>query len=387
MKKHFRFFTVLLIALFVVGCNPNDDGSGNNNLNDPFAQNFGNAVSRDFIGQVVNESNQPIKGASVKIGTKTVLTDFNGVFIINNADVHERFAYITAKKSGYIDGSRAMVPTSGKNNVKIMMISSTQVRAIPSGEESEVILPNGTKINFDGAFQDENGNAYIGAVRVSMFHLESSNENLSSLMPGMLYAQDSEGKEKVLETYGMMHVELKGEDNQKLQIANGHTAQITMAIDDSQLATAPSSIPLWHFDEVRGYWKEEGSATRVGNKYVGNVSHFSWWNCDAQFPMVSLTVNVNDSNGNPLSNVTVQLSSNADNWPIAITDNTGNISGLVPANEVLTVNILDQCNAASIYTTTIGPFSVDTVLPTITVSSSLLISQVTGTLLKCDNTE
>src|SRR5688572_11041720 len=147
MKKHFRFFTVLLIALFVVGCNPNDDGSGNNNLNDPFAQNFGNAVSRDFIGQVVNESNQPIKGASVKIGTKTVLTDFNGVFIINNADVHERFAYITAKKSGYIDGSRAMVPTNGKNNVKIMMISSTQVRAIPSGEESELILPNGTKIN------------------------------------------------------------------------------------------------------------------------------------------------------------------------------------------------------------------------------------------------
>ncbi|MCG2611443.1 hypothetical protein LZZ90_07980 [Flavobacterium sp. SM15] len=211
---------------------------------------------------------------SVKIGTNTVQTDANGVFIINGADVYENFAYIITKKSGYIDGSRALIPTDGKNKVKIMMITNVPVQTVQSGTTSEVTLPNGTKVNFDGAFQDENGNAYSGTVQVFMYHLESSNGNLSSLMPGMLYAQDKDGNEKILETYGMMNVELKGASGQKLQIANGHTAQITMDIDDAQLSNAPTTIPLWHFDEVNGYWKEEGSAQKVGSNYVGRVSHF-----------------------------------------------------------------------------------------------------------------
>jgi len=267
-----------------------------------------------------------------------------------------------------------------------MMISNAPVQTILSGVASEVTLPNGTKVNFDGAFQDESGNAYSGSVQVVMFHLEASNENISSLMPGMLYAEDQNGQEKALETYGMMNVELKGSAGQKLQIANGHTAQITVAIDNTQLATAPSSIPLWHFDDLNGYWKEEGSAQKVGNNYVGTVSHFSWWNCDAQFPMVSLTATVLDSNGNTLSNVTVQLiRASSVSGTMGFTDNNGVVSGLVPANEILILNIFDSCGGGIIYTSKIGPFSVDTVLPPITINNSVLSSQVTGTLLKCDN--
>lgn len=387
MKKHFYYFVFALLGMLVLSCNPNDDNSGSNNSSSDFAENFGNAVSRDFIGQVVNENNQPLQGVAVKIGTTTVQTDINGVFIINNANVYEQFAYITAKKAGYIDGSRAIVPTNGKNNVKIMMISNTPVQTIQSGVASEVILPNGTKVNFDGAFQDENGTAYSGSVQVAMFHLEASNENLSNLMPGMLYAEDANGEEKVLETYGMMNVELKGSGGQKLQIASGHTAQITMAIDDTQLATAPNSIPLWHFDEVNGYWKEEGSAQRVGNNYVGTVSHFSWWNCDAPFPTVSLTVNVADSNGNVIPNVLVQIVRSVNNYSYGSTDNNGQISGLVPSNELLTVNVYTSFGGCNIYTASIGPFSSDTVLPTIVInaSGSAFVTHIVGNLKKCDN--
>lgn len=301
--------------------------------------------------------------------------------------MYTRFAYITAKKSGFIDGSRAMVPTSGKNNVKIMMISNAPVQTIPSGVASEVTLPNGAKVNFDGAFQDESGNAYSGSVQVAMFHLEASNENLSSLMPGMLYAKDSNGQEKVLETFGMLNVELKGSNGQKLQIASRHTAQIIMPIDPAQLASAPNTIPLWHFDEKKGYWIEEWSATRVGNNYVGNVSHFSWWNCDYPYPAISLTTKVLNSNGSVLSNVRVAIVRNATGFSaIGFTDNTGHVSGLVPANELLTLNVYDSCNGGIIYTSQIGPFSSTTILPDITINSSILSSQIMGNLMKCDAT-
>ncbi|MFT3796041.1 hypothetical protein [Flavobacterium sp.] len=385
--KNFLLSIILLSTLSLLsGCDPHDDQENSQPQNSPnsFSENFGNEVSRDFIGQVVDINSLPVANAVVAVGTSTVQTDANGVFIIDGAEVYEQFAYITVKKPGYIDGSRAMVPTNGKNNVKVMLIPSAPIQTITSGSSAEVALPSGTKVTFDGAFEDENGNPYSGNVSVSMYHLESSNENISLLMPGMLYAKTDTGQEAILKTFGMLNVELRGNSGQKLQIAGGHTAEIEMMIDNSQLATAPSTIPLWHFDEALGYWIQEGTATRSGNKYIGQVSHFSWWNCDAFFATVSLSVTVVGVNGNPLPNTVVGLIANSSLSAVSgYTDNNGTISGMIPQNQTLTLNVYSDCGIA--YTTTIGPFNGDTVLPTIQIAGSSTTSTlVTGVLKKCD---
>ena len=243
MKKLVSFFCLLLLSITFNSCNLDDGNSSTIQDDDAFAQNFGSAVNRDFIGQVVDVDNHPIQGVTITIGTSIAQTDINGVFIINDANVHEKFAYIKATKSGYIDGSRAMVPTNGKNNVKIMLLPNAPLQTIQSGVESEVSIYSGTKVKFDGAFQDENGYDYTGEVQVAMFHLTPSDENISKLMPGMLYGQRENNEQAVLETFGMLNVELRGSAGQKLNIKTGHEAEITVRIDDSQLATAPSSIP------------------------------------------------------------------------------------------------------------------------------------------------
>jgi hypothetical protein len=394
MKNLHSFCCLLLLAVSFSSCNPNDDSNNNAGPNDDaFAQNFGSTVDRDFIGQVVDIDNAPIQGVTIKIGTSTVQTDVNGVFIINGANVYQKFAYITAKKVGYIDGSRAMVPTSGKNNVKIMLLPNAPLETIQSGVVSEVSIYSGTKVKFQGGFQDENGTNYTGPVQVSMFHLTPTDENISKLMPGMLYAQTSTNQEAVLETFGMLNVELRGSAGQKLNIKEGQTAEITMRIDDSQIATAPSSIPLWHFDEERGYWKQDGVANKVGNKYVGEVSHFSWWNCDAFSSTVSLTVRILDSNGIPLSNVGVGLVLNNSNFTsyVLYTDNLGNVSGNIPINQVLTLNVysFSECIDLPLSVINIGSFTSNTVLPDLVLNlntgGNILSSTVHGTLLKCDN--
>ncbi len=67
------------------------------------------------------------------------------------------------------------------------------------------------------------------------------------------------------------------------------------------------------------------------------------------------------------------------------TDGDGQVCGLVPANETLTMEIYDNCGNV-INTTTIGPFSTNTTLPTITITSAMIQSTlVEGTLLKCDD--
>ena len=378
-----KLFLLVLLFPFLFSSCSNDSGNNGNSIDTPL--NFGSEVSKNFSGQIIDENNIPLSNVAITISNKTATTDVNGVFIINNATVREKFAFVTAKKAGYLDGSRSLVPTSGINNLKITLLSGTIVGTVNSGTSGSVSLTNGAKVTFDGNFKTTTGTAYSGAVSVIMKHLNPSDPTILDKMPGMLLAVNSSGEERVLETYGMMNIELRGTASQKLQIST--TAQIEMPIATSQLASSPSTIPLWHFDETLGYWKEEGLATKQGTKYVGTVSHFSWWNCDAQFPTINLTVTVVNTVGSPLSNLKVALRRASSTYSVnGFTNNLGQVCGLVPANETLTMTVYDTCDNV-IYTSSVGPFSSDTTLPNVVITNSTIQSTlVQGNLLKCDGT-
>lgn len=376
------FILVILIPFLFSNCS-NDSGNNGNSIGTPLS--FGSEVSKNFSGQIIDENNIPLSNVAITISNKTATTDVNGVFIINNATVHEKFAFVTAKKAGYLDGSRSLVPTSGMNNLKITLLTGTIVGTVNSGTSGSISLTNGAKVTFDGNFKTDTGQAYTGVVSVIMKHLDPSDATTVDKMPGMLLAQNSSGEERVLESYGMMNIELRGAASQKLQLST--TAQIEMPISTSQLAASPTTIPLWHFDESLGYWKEEGAATKQGTKYVGTVSHFSWWNCDAQFPMIRLCVTVVNSNGTPLTNVRVGIRRATNTYTVSgITNSQGQVCGLVPSNETLTMIVYDSCGN-SVSTTSIGPFAADTTLPNVVVANSTIQSTlVQGNLLKCDGT-
>ncbi|RZJ68240.1 MAG: hypothetical protein EOO50_02135 [Flavobacterium sp.] len=386
MKKTKLLLALFFVASLFIRCNHDDSGSGTDDgpSDSDFEQNFGATASRDFIGEVVDMNNQPVQSATVKIGALSVQTDSNGIFVINGASVHQKFAYITANKTGYFEGSRAMVPTSGKNNVKIMLIPNAPIATVSSGQASEVTTDSGTKIIFDGSFQDENGAAYSGNVAVSVYHLSPWNANLDKLMPGMMYAERENGDEATLETFGMINVELRGAGGQKLQPAQDHPATIEVMLDAAQMANAPASIPLWHFDAAKGWWKEDGVATRQGNKYVGETSHFSWWNCDAPFPTVHFDVTVTNQDGSPVSNAPVFITMAGQNWPtLGYTNSNGQASGLIPSNAALTISVKDVCGNI-VYTTTAGPYTADATLAITLPVSSVETATIQGTLLSCD---
>jgi len=378
-----RLLILVLLFPFLFNNCSNDSGIDGNTAGTPL--NFGSDVSKNFTGQILDESNNPVANVAITVANKTATTDVNGVFIINNATVSQNFAYVTAKKAGYLDGSRSLVPTNGMNNVKITLLSGTTVGTVNSGTTGSVSLPNGSKVTFDGNFKTTTGQAYSGVVSVIMKHLDPTDATTFDKMPGMLLAQNSSGEDRVLESYGMINIELRGAASQKLQPAT--TAQIEMPIATTQLSASPTTIPLWHFDETLGYWKEEGSATKQGTKYVGTVSHFSWWNCDAQFPTVRLSVTVVNSGGTPLANVRVGIRRATNSYTVnGITNSQGQVSGLVPANETLTMVVFDSCGNI-VSTTNIGPFAVATTLPNLVIPNSTIQSTlVQGSLLKCDGT-
>ena len=379
MKKISLYLTIL-VSFALINCSMNDDSS---NITVPvtdqqFSENFGSLVSRDFLGLIVDTDNQPMAGAEVRIGNSFVITDVNGVFSLNGAQVFERFAYIRATKQGYIDGTRALIPTSGKNIVKIMMLPMNVIATVNSGAPSEVSLPNGATVIFDGDFITESGTAYTGAVSVVLHHLDPADPEMAAKMPGMLYAQTSSGNESMLLTYGMINVKMLGSNGEKLQIAN--SAEIEMPVSADQ-PNAPAMIPLWHFDETTGYWKEDGSAMRMGNKYVGTVSHFSWWNVDVPMSMVQLTITIQDSDGIPVTGTMVKLSMGEGVLQAyGYTDENGQNSGGVPINQTFTLTVHLPCGPVSF---AIGPFAGDTNFPPIIIENPTQTS-LQGEFVNCD---
>lgn len=352
-----------------------------------FAKNFGNPAKRDFIIQIVDESHNPLNAVTIDIGNTNVQTDANGIVVVKQVNVYEKFAYITAKKAGYVDGSRSLAPaTAGSSTVKIMLLTDKVTTTINSGQTAAVSLPNGVKVTFDGSFKTTAGAAYVGPVDVILNGLEASDPELFRKMPGMLFARNAAGEAKLLETYGMMNVSLRGSSGQRLQIVN--KAQIEMNITGAQMASAPATMPLWHFDENLGYWVEEGLANKVGNKYVGEVSHFSWWNFDLPIAgaIVQLQIKLVNGSGNPLAHVHTTLVRSGGSASFASeTEINGTITGPVPANEVLTLKVYDGCGNL-VHTQSIGPFSANTVLPDITLNLTATQHTVlSGSLKKCDN--
>ncbi|MDG5490020.1 hypothetical protein [Psychroserpens sp. SPM9] len=381
---------VLLGLLFCLSCN-NDDLLSSTQNQDPdptaFAQNFGSEISRNFIGTIVDINNNPIDNVMISIGSSTAMTDANGVFIINNATVNQRFGFIKAEKAGYIHASRAVVPSNGVNKVRIMMLPETIAGTTTSGTQETISLPNGSKVALEGDYIKSDGTLYDGSVNVIMHLLDPADANMQDQMPGMLYAANAQNEERMLQTYGMLAVELRGESGEDLNLAEGSTAEITVPLDASLMATAPSSIPLWYFDEVNGYWIEDGVATLVGNAYVGTVSHFSFWNCDIPAEYVDFCITVNDSNGNPLTNTYVTLTSSNYGTSNGYTNQNGEDCGKIPSGETLELNIyaFDPCGQIPIHSETIGPFDTDSnISVTIADNPNIISETVSGIFNDCN---
>ena len=335
-------------------------------------------------GSVLDKNNVPVAQAEVKAGSVTARTDVDGYFILNHAKV----GFVTVEKSGYFQGSRTFIAHNGAiNYVSIRLIKKENTGSFSSASGGTVNLPSGGSISFQAnGVVDAQNNPYNGSVSVSTFFIDPSDEGFITLMPGDLRGITTTGEERGLTSYGMMAVELSTSGGQKLQLASGKPATMNFPIPASLVSKAPATIPLWYFDETKGMWKEEGSATKQGDKYVGTVNHFSFWNCDDPYVLVQFETVVKDQNGYAVPDALVVIKK-LDDGSIGTgkTDDAGRASGMIPKNAALEMKVTDRCQNV-LYTKNIGPYSNNvnygTVSVTILPPASVTIS---GTAVDCNN--
>lgn len=345
-------------------------------------------INASLNGTVIDESRIPIENAIIRSGSNTTESDINGVFSFNNIQVNQNGAKISIEKEGYFNNTKVVFTKSNKTSISNILLIEKKVTSTFTASTGGTSTMNGgatVSIPAEGV-KLEDGTIYSGDVAVYATWLDPTADDLNLRMPGDLRASNSDDEAVKLVTYGMMGVELEGVNGEALNIADGQSATIEFPVPASLLSSAPATIPLWHFDEATGYWIEEGEATLTGNKYVGTVSHFSFWNVDVPYDFIHINGTITDQDQAAISDLAIQISMNSNGeTAYGYTDFDGVYEGYVPKDETLTMKVLDICGM-EIYVEEIGPFSDDSNIPTIVISnSSANFLTVYGMLQDCNN--
>ncbi|GAA4324840.1 carboxypeptidase-like regulatory domain-containing protein [Flaviaesturariibacter amylovorans] len=320
-------------------------------------------VTTTLTGRIVDENRNPVSGAVVKAGAGSATTDVNGEFTLSNVSLSASAAFVKVDKEGYFTGSRTLSVSAGTvHYVSIELAPRRIVATFSASSGGTVPLDAGGSLQFgpNAIMVDAGGAPYNGTVRVAAYTYDPTAANFNEVMPGALRAINNSNEERLLKSYAMSNIELLGTGGEKLQLAPGKTATLTLAIPAGLQNTAPATIPLWYFDETKGFWIEEGSGTRQGNTYVGTVSHFTPWNYDVPIPMINLDLTVVGVAGTttltgPIPGARVDFRSSVVNGTV-FTNSNGKARVQLAANDPIEIRVYDRCGQV-IHTATIGPYT------------------------------
>ena len=346
MKKlNLWLFLSLFVAAFTLSaCSSSDDSpsSGPEGPSVPFGPFDPNNMPFAAVSGVVHNSNTwnngPLVGVTVTSGDQTTTTDLNGFYKFDKVNVQNNHAVVKFSKDGYASVVRSIAYEAGTPVRLDASMKKAQTQNVNATSASSIIVGDyygQVKVDFEGGFT-ANGTEYTGSVTAEAVYLDPDNDSFASEMPGDLSAIRIDQSAAQLISWGMVSVDLKGDQGQKLEMAPGKKATLTFPVPDKfKNEAAPATIPLWSFNETTGLWEEEGVATFNGTNYVGEVSHFSWHNLDSPELTAHLKVTVKDKNGNLLSNVPIDI----DGQRMFYTDSKGFMKCDIPSNTKLYVRI------------------------------------------------
>ncbi len=391
MKKIYLLFPIILILLFSA-CRKDLETMGTTTTTtDPaIIEDFSQVIkpiTSSVDGQVHDINQRPVANATVRLGNLSTMTDEYGLFSFENVTMNEDGTFILVTQNGFLNGSRRFFPRENINNTVVIEMIPENFQSSFDGATGGTVTINGTTgVAFPAnSIVDANGEVFEGEVFTTSAYLDPTANSTADRMPGNLQGIQRDLEEVSLQSFGMINVSLQDANGAPLNIREGFTATISVALPTSIAANAPNEMPLWSFNETYGVWVEEGSATKINGHYVGEVSHFSWWNCDYPYPLVELDVTLVDENGNPVEDHIVALGFESDSIACyySYTNEDGFTSGKVPANETFLLQIRGLCGEV-IYSTIIGPFTDDTSLGTITIEdSNINNTEIIGSLVDC----
>lgn len=333
MKSNNFILSFALLLILFSGCKKDVDIDNSEIVGIPIEI----EVTADIFGDIIADDDGPIQDVKVTVRNESTTSDLNGVFLFEDVKLDENGSLVIFEKEGFLDAFYIVYPVDGQRSIiKMKMIRKESPEKFQADIGGKVNIEGGGTLEFGpNTIVTASGQNYTGEVWVYARKIDATNNDDRDLIPG-LRALDKDGELTQLATFVMANVQLESPSGEELNLAEASTAELRLPISSEITSVATSTIPLWYFDEDLGYWIEEGIATLDGNAYVGEVSHFSLWNCDAPFPVVDFRAQFVYENGKPASGKYVKiLALNSLLCRKGFTNQEGILSGKIPQNESL----------------------------------------------------
>jgi len=383
MKRIYNAILILFAVLLLVSCRKDDV----NYQEDIVVIQEQEDSEVGLEGHITDTNYQSVGGATVIVGDQSVETDQYGYFRFEEIPTINGTIILSIEKEGYIPQYKKITSRSDGNStfLKSSLISKENIQSTFESNVGGTVIGNGDhKVTFlANSLTNKDGSDYSGSVVFSSYFIDPTRDDLAYVMPGDLSGINFKGDEVQLVSFGMLYGELTTPAGLPLLIKEESPATIEMKIPAEIVNNAADEIPLWSLDETSATWLEEGVALKQEGKYVAQVTHFSFWNCDEQFPLVDIEGCALDQNSLPISNATIFVNvPGYGDTRYCTTDRNGCFVGKVPANEDLLVGVYNLCDEA--VAQSLGPLSTSTNVGNLDFDISDFATTLSGSLKGCD---
>lgn len=280
---------VCLLGMSLAGC-----GSDRESETKPVNEEA--MLQKNVSALILSSNSNALAAAEIVIAGQTFKTDgFGKAAFTVQIPKSATHVVVAVKKDGFISQS-LRIEAGQLEQLSANLLNVKQTVSIAKIEEAQVIqsVYQNAQITIpENAFVLPNGQPATGAVTVAFTPWDITAADLNA-MPANGVARDAQGNIVNLISAGMITATFTNAAGQKLQLAAGKTADIQMDLPvasiNNQKLLVGSSIPMWHFDEAKGLWIEEGVgqvvaslSSTTGLAVHATVSHFSTWNWDFKF--------------------------------------------------------------------------------------------------------
>lgn len=338
-----KLLLLLLIVLSITSCRKDDVSEPITTTTIPPFDVL-HTFTVDVQGIVKSIDGDVISDAIVNVNGQQVVTSENGVFLLEKIEAPQSGIYLNADANGYFEGGTSVYAHVNQvYTVEITLVPVDNFRTFDSGDGLNYVSDDGARVSIPAnGIVDEQGNEYNGPVDFYTYWINPTDDNLADLSPGSLVGE-LDNELVALQSFGMIAVEMTGTAGQELNLADGVMADLSFPVPSEMISSASDEINLWHFDEVTGRWDSEGMASIINGNYEAQVSHFSWWNCDIPFNSAFFCFYVEDTFGDPVGNVNLEVFAQNFGYASANIDESGTYCDLVPVGQAMDVSLTTHC--------------------------------------------
>lgn len=215
-------------------------------------------LSGKIIGDSEDFSDTKI---SANAGTLTINEiDALGNYKITINCVNE--AVISFNKPGFVPLHKKISLVTGVNELDVMLKTETPFQTL-STDKGNSIEQDGVKMNIAAnSIIDPSTGKVSETAKISVTAFDATSQEDMYFFPGDFEGISLGGDIGGLESYGFFKIKVEDVNNKSLELAPNASIPTILPIAELQEASAPSSIPLWHFNETLGIWVQIGDAKK-----------------------------------------------------------------------------------------------------------------------------